>query len=104
MIAKMFALHGYEPGVDRVAAIARRFPDGYMLSVCFNLFGDPRHPLGPALVERLHEPLPTGFAAVLTLDLANALCRQGRLEPHPFDTPAGQQMLESWLTDRSPER
>src|SRR5262245_25440930 len=32
MIAKMFALYGYGPGVDRVAAIARRFPDASMLS------------------------------------------------------------------------
>jgi hypothetical protein len=102
MMAKMFALYGYEPGVERVAAIARRFPDAYMLSVPFNVFGGPRHPHGPALVERLRDPLPTGFAAVLTLDLANALCRQQRLEAHPFDTPAGHEMLESWLRDSDP--
>jgi hypothetical protein len=103
MIAKMFARYSYAPGVERVAAIARRFPDEYMLSVSFNVFGDPRHPHGPALVESLSDPLPTGFAAVLTLDLANALCRQERLEAHPFDTPAGHRLLESWLCDPDPD-
>src|SRR5262249_5009833 len=43
MIAKMFALYAYEPGVTRVAAIARRFPEDYMLSVSFQVFGDERH-------------------------------------------------------------
>jgi hypothetical protein len=103
MIAKMFALYGYEPGVERVAAIARRFPDAYMLSVAFQVFGDARHPHGPGLMERLRDPLPSGFAAVLTLDLANTLCRQQRLERHPFDTLTGHQMLESWLADQHRE-
>lgn len=102
-IAKMFALYGHEPGVERMAAIVRRFPDSYYLSISFQALGSPEHPHGPALVERLREPLPTGFAAVLTLDLANTLCRQQRLDAHPFDTPAGHRMLESWLTDRSPD-
>jgi hypothetical protein len=104
MIAKMFALYGYEPGVERVAVIARRFPDEYMLSVSFNLFASEDHPHGSALAELLREPLPGGFAAVLTLDLANTLCRQQRLRDHPFDTPAGHRMLELWLTDPDPDK
>jgi hypothetical protein len=103
MIAKMFALYRYEPGVSRVAAVARRCPDEYKLSVSFGIFGDERHPHGPALVEQLRDPLPTGFTAILTLDLANALSRQERLHGHPFDTPAGHQKLESWLADPDPE-
>jgi hypothetical protein len=103
MIAKMFALYGYEPGVERVATIARRFPDCGWLAICFGMFGKPEHPHGPALVEWLRDPLPPGFAAVVTLDLANTLCRQERLASHPFDTPAGHQMLEAWLRDSDPD-
>jgi hypothetical protein len=102
MMAKMFALYGCEPALERIAAIARRCPDEYMLSVAFGLFGNPEHPHGPALVELLREPLPTGFAAVLTLDLANTLCRQQRLRKHPFDSLAGHRMLDSWLRDADP--
>ena len=97
MMAKMFAMYSYEPGVGRVATIARRFTDSYMLSVSFGMYGDERHPHGPALIALLREPLPAGFSGVLTLDLANTLCRQKRLKHHPFDTPDGHQRLESWL-------
>jgi hypothetical protein len=103
MIAKMFAMYGYEPGLSLVASIARRFPDSFWISVAFGMYGDPQHPQGPDLIELMREPLPTGFVAVVTLDLANTLCRQGRLASHPFDTPAGHTMLESWLTDTNPE-
>lgn len=103
MMAKMFAMYAYEPGVARVAAIARRFSDSFMVSVSFGMFGDERHPQGPALIELLREPVPDGFSGVLTLDLANTLSRQGRLKQHPFDTARGCARLESWLTDKDPE-
>ncbi len=103
MIAKMFALYADGPGVERVAAVARRFPEEYLLSAAFGVFGNPEHPHGPRLVELLRDPLPTGVAAVLMLDLANTLCRQQRLTGHPFDTPAGHRMLEAWLTDPDPD-
>jgi hypothetical protein len=69
-----------------------------MLSVAFKIFGSPEHRLGPALIDELLELLPSGIAAVLTLDLANTLCRQRRLEEHPFDTVAGHRLLEASLT------
>jgi hypothetical protein len=54
------------------------------------------------LIELLRDPLPGGFALVLTLDLSNSLCRQGRLDKHPFDTPAGHKLLEGRLTNSDP--
>lgn len=101
MMAKMFAGFQYEPGVERVAKVARRFPEEYFLSVAFNMFSEEDHPHGPALLSHLRDPLPEAFAAVLTLDLANALARQKRIDCHPFDTPEGHSRLEEWL--KSPE-
>jgi hypothetical protein len=99
---KIFALYAYEPGTERVAAAARRWPDEGMWQVAFGLYGEENHPHGPALVERLRDPLPEGFAAVTLLDLANTLGRQKRLTGHPFDTRAGRLRLEQWLTDSDP--
>jgi hypothetical protein len=75
----------------------------YWLSVAVQIYGDERQPDGPALIERLRDPLPTGFAAICTLDLANTFSRQGRLEKHPFDGLAGHLLLEGWLSGSDPE-
>lgn len=101
MIANIFTVYGYEQGVEPIAVIGRRFPNEVQST--FWLMAEKEHPHGPDLIELLRDPLPTGFAAVLTLDLANALCRQSRLVEHPFDSPAGYSMLEAWLRDSNPE-
>lgn len=103
MCCKMFALYADPAGTERIAIAVRRFPDEYMWEVVFGLYGEENHPHGPALVEALREPLPDGFAALVYLDLANALARQERLPEHPFDTPAGRKRLEAQLTDSDPE-
>ena len=99
---KMFALYAHEPGVPRVAAAVRRFPDEPLWEVVFGLFAEENHPHGPLLVDALRDPLPTGFAAVALLDLANTLSRQERVTEHPFDTADGHARLEAWLADSDP--
>jgi hypothetical protein len=103
MIAKMFAGYAYEPGLDVAAAIARRCSDEFWLSPAFQLFADEEHPLSAAFLDRLSDPLPDGFARVLTLDLANTLCRQGKSGLHPFNTVEGSEHLQAWLLDSDPE-
>jgi len=44
--------------------------------------------------------LPTDFLAVSLLDSANTAQREGATFPHPFDSAAGREQLENWLTDR----
>lgn len=99
MIAKMLAIYAYEPGVARIAEMARRFPNHYSLVAVFDPFNSEHHPFGPDLIDLLRAALPSGLAALLTLDLANALSTQNRLDQHPFDTRDGHQRLEAWLTD-----
>lgn len=103
MAAKMFVMYCFEPSVETVVELVRRFPGEYMFSPAFNMLADERHPLGPAVVERLSDPLPQEFAAILTLDLANALSRQKRLDHHPYNTPAGIERLEGWLRSADEE-
>jgi len=102
-VCKMFALYAYRPGVRRIAAGVRRFPDEFQWQIVFALLGDERHPHGPGVVARLRDPLPPGFGGVLLLDVANVLAGRGRLDRHPFDTPAGCARLEAWLADTDPE-
>lgn len=103
LTCKMFALYAHEPGLTRIAATVRRFPDEYLWEVVLGLFAEENHPHGPALIDALRNPLPTDFAAVALLDLANTLSRQERLVQHPFDTPEGHARLEAWLTDSNSE-
>jgi hypothetical protein len=100
----VFALYAYRPGVPRVAAAVRAFPDGDWRDA-FGLFAEPNHPHGAAFVEALRDPPPDRPAGVLLLELANVLVRQGRLAAHPFDTPAGRTRLAEWLAadDDEPE-
>ena len=98
-VCTAFALYSYRPGVGRVAAAVRRFPDEDMWEVVFGLYAEENHPHGPELATRLRDPLPDDFAAVALLDLSNALARPGRLTAHPYDTPAGRERLEAWLAE-----
>lgn len=103
MCCKMFALYARASAVPRVAAAVRRFPDEYMWDVVFGLFGEENHPQAAALADALRDPLPTHFAAVAYLDLCNMLARRELLPKHPFDTAAGREKLEAWLTDSTPD-
>jgi hypothetical protein len=103
IVCKIFALYSHEPGVERVAATVRRFPDEYLWEVIFGLFAEENHPLSSTLVEQLRDPLPDQFAAVAFLDFTNTLSRQKRLNEHPYDTPEGHRRLEAWLTDSNPD-
>ena len=64
---------------------------------------DGNHPFAEEIVTGLSNPLPSGFAGVGFLDLANELARAGRRGPHPFDTAEGLQRLEAYLTDPGSE-
>jgi len=96
---EMFALYAHKPGVPRIAATARRFPDEYLWEVVFGLFAEENHPYGPLLTEAFCDGPPTGFAAVALLDLSNSLARRKLLIDHPFDTPQGRAQLSAWLRD-----
>lgn len=102
-VCKMFAVYVSEPGLERVVAAVRRFPDEYMWEIVFGVYADEGHPLGAAFVDALRDPLPADFAAVAYLDLVNAAAREGRLEAHPFDTEEGRARLEAWLLDSNAE-
>lgn len=99
LACKMFSLYAHAPAVPRVAAAARRFPDEYGWDEVFGLFAEENHPHGPAFARAFRDALPDGFAAVLLLELANALTRQGRLAEHPFDTANGRARLDAWAGD-----
>jgi hypothetical protein len=99
LACKMFALYAHAAAVPGVAATARRFPDEYGWDEVFGLYAEENHPHGPAFASAFRGALPDGFAAVLLLELANTLAKQGRLADHPFDTPEGRERLEAWLRD-----
>jgi len=68
------------------------------------IFGslDEERPDTVALIDALREPLPEGFCRVAYLDLANIVALAGRLERHPFNTPAGREQIAAWLADPDP--
>jgi hypothetical protein len=65
---------------------------------------DPDHPDADAIVTMLSDPLPQGFAGAAFLALANERALAGIASAHPFDTAAGLQQLEVYLTDADPEK
>lgn len=98
-VCKMFALYAHAPAVPRIVATARRFPDEYGWDEVFGLFAEENHPHGPAFARAFRDSLPDGFAAILLLELANGLARQGRSPEHPFDSIDGRERLETWVRD-----
>lgn len=102
-VCKMFAVYVSKPGLECVVAAVHRFPDEYMWETVFGVYADEGHPLGPDLIEKLRDHLPTEFAAVAYLDLVNASAREKRLAAHPFDTEEGHKRLEAWLADSNAE-
>jgi hypothetical protein len=101
---KILALFGTAAGTDVIIEAARKpfNPDGYMWSVILGAYTKD-HPQRGRLLAALRDPLTTGFLAVALLDAANAGLVEGSDETHPFDSPAGKQRLEAWLTDPDPE-
>ncbi len=100
-LLKVVCLYAPSGGMDRVTAAARLplLADGFLWSVVFNIIEHAEHPWQAELIEALRDPLPQGFAGVAYLDLTNTAARSGKLENHPFDTPAGHDLLAKWLSD-----
>jgi hypothetical protein len=55
------------------------------------------------LFKELSDPMPSDFLALSRLDSANAAQREGAKFAHPFDSTAGKQQLERWLSDHDEE-
>lgn len=98
---KILAMYGTRHGSEAVLRAARLplKPDGYMWSVVLSAYTR-EHPYRGWLFERLSNPLPTNFLAIALLDSANAAHFEGAAEAHPFDSAAGTEQLERWLTDK----
>jgi hypothetical protein len=101
---KILAMYGTREGTDAVLRAARQplRPDAYMWSVILQAYSG-GHPERERLFKELSDPLPSDFLAVSLLDSANAAKRDGAQFTHPFDSAAGKQQLERWLTDGDEE-
>lgn len=104
-LLKLLAMYGTAEGADRIISVARAgyAQDGYLWSVIFGCFTR-RHPASERVFAELSTCLPGGFAAVSLLDAANHCAIDGMQFQHPFDSPAGTDMLRGWLRDTDPER
>ena len=101
---RILALYNTAAGTDAVLRAARHplLADDFWWTVVLRAYTID-HPERARLFEQLSDPLPTGFLAVAFLDSANAAHREGVEDRHPFDSPAGLQQLEQWLTDSDQE-
>ncbi len=95
---QMFARYGVEEGLDRVVAGAFNpaLRDGYLWPAIFEQLKD-EDPILSKLIRRLSRPLPGGFACVAFLDWTNRLIRRGTILKHPFHSPEGTALLQTWL-------
>jgi hypothetical protein len=100
----ILAGYGTREGTDAVIRAARQplRPEAYMWHVILEAYSK-AHPERERLFEDLSDPLPSDFLAVSLLDSANAVQRDGAEVTHPFDSAAGKQQLERWLTDGDDE-
>ncbi|MDP6633420.1 MAG: hypothetical protein QGG42_00805 [Phycisphaerae bacterium] len=101
---KILTMYGSSEGANRVISAARKplDPDNYLWSVVFRLYAQD-HPHRDRVFRELSADMPAGFIAVGFLDTATALALAGELDKHPFDSPAGHNRLEAWLTDDDPD-
>lgn len=97
-VLKILAMYGAPAGTEKVIASAKLplAPDGYLWHVILGIYSD-GHPHRDDLFQALSDPLPEGFLAIALLDAANGPAIAGELDDHPFDSPAGWQMLREWL-------
>jgi hypothetical protein len=104
LLLKVVSMYRVEGVIARVVAAARSpaMQDGPLWSVVFSVHGE-THPYRVALLNRLRDPLPEGFAGVAYLDFANAAAREGVVVDHPFNSPPGIARLRSWLTSVEPD-
>lgn len=86
-----------------IVKLVRACPDERRWATVFRGFRA-RHPYTERLLGELGRELPSGFAAVAFLDLANALARAGKLARHPFDSEPGCALLRAFLAERDAER
>ena len=95
---QMFARYGVEEGLDRVVAGAFHpaLSEGYLWPAIFEQLKE-LDPILPKLIRRLSKPLPSGFARVAFLDWTNRLIRKGTILKHPFNSPDGIELLQTWL-------
>ncbi len=95
---RMFARYGVEEGLDRVVAGAFNpaLSDGYLWPAIFEQLKE-EDPILSKLIRRLSKPLPSGFARVAFLDWTNRLIRKGTILKHPFNSPEGTALLQTWL-------
>ena len=95
---QMFARYGVEDGLDRVVAGAFNpaLSDGYLWPAIFEQLKE-EDPILSKLIRRLSKPLPSGFARVAFLDWTNRLVRKGTILKHPFNSPEGTALLQTWL-------
>lgn len=99
---KQLAYLPSQRGVTYLAEVLTggRWHDEFLWSIVLNMLA--QHEQAAAhLIAGLNGHLPTGFAGVAYLDMCNVCCRESGLTPHPFDTPAGHDVLKQHL--RGPE-
>jgi hypothetical protein len=96
---KIFALHAYEPGLNRIPELIRKesYANQYLWTAVFSVLAKEGHPQQKSVAEKLADPLPAGFARVAYLDFVNELCHMGVMPAHPFDTPVGIATLQGLL-------
>lgn len=103
---KILAMFGTPGGADAVIEAARQaiYPDAYLWSVILAAYR-PDHPEVDRLFAAFADQLPPGFLGVALLDAANAARLEGGDDiQHPFDSRAGVERLEQYLTASDPER
>lgn len=99
-VLELFAIRQWPAGYERISKAARLSlePQSPKWSAVFAPERD-ACPGETDLLDSLRNPLPEGFIAVACLDRANALCKRGVLESHPFDTTEGWERLRVYLQD-----
>lgn len=103
-ILRVFARYQSKEGASRIIEAARRpiAPDSYLWYSIF-LSLSKENPHGDFVLRAIRAPLPDERIARQLLGSANQMMLQDELNEHPFNTPAGQKQLESWLTNLSAE-
>jgi hypothetical protein len=98
-ILKVLSLYGSPAATDRIVQAARESfrTEDYLWHVVLSVYAE-GHPERERLFAELQDPLPAGFMAIAFLDLANTVASEEGLESHPFDSPAGKRLLQTWLS------